>query len=108
MSDAPPSAHRHSVLLIEDHDDLRDAFVALSYALDLKPIAVSNGRRALELLREGLRPCLILLDLAMPDMDGLAFRREQMKDPALADLPVAVVSGAGVTVEAQARTLGLT
>jgi len=41
-------------------------------------------------------------------MDGFEFRREQMADPALADLTVAVLSGGGWATEADARKLGLT
>jgi CheY-like chemotaxis protein len=37
-------------------------------------------------------PCLILLDLMMPIMDGEAFRQAQMNDPALSSIPVVVVS----------------
>src|ERR1051325_7401145 len=38
---------------------------------------VRNGREALDLLRQGFRPCVILLDLALPEMDGYQFRRLQ-------------------------------
>jgi len=40
----------------------------------------------------GYDPCLILLDLMMPVMDGWTFRFEQRRDPALADIPVAVLT----------------
>ena len=39
--------------------------------------------------------CVILLDLMMPVMDGWQFRQEQVRDAALADIPVIVVSAAG-------------
>ena len=100
--------HRHAVLLIEDHDDLREAFVALAETHGLEPIACCDGHEALGHLRGGLRPCLILLDLAMPGMNGLAFRQEQLRDPALADIPVAVISGTGRFPQKQAEMLGLT
>jgi CheY-like chemotaxis protein len=44
----------------------------------------------------------------MPVMDGFTFRREQLADPALADLPVAVMSGGGWVAETEARKLGVT
>jgi CheY-like chemotaxis protein len=100
--------HRHSVLLIEDHEDLRDAFVALATTAGLDPVACSDGHEALQRLRDGVRPCLILLDLGMPGMNGLDFRQEQLNDPHLADIPVAVISGTGHAVERQAEMLGLT
>jgi len=53
----------------------------------------SNGREGLDALREH-RPCLILLDLSMPVMDGWRFREEQLRlpDAGLAAVPVVVVS----------------
>ena len=51
-----------------------------------------HGRHALELLRGGYRPQLILLDLMMPIMDGAEFLTELRGDPALADTVVLVVS----------------
>lgn len=102
------SDHRHTILLVDDNDDLREAFVLLAAAMGLEAVAHGTAPEALDSLRRGLRPCLILLDLAMPEMDGFAFRREQLKDPELACVPVAVVSGLGTVVQSEARALGLT
>ena len=103
----PSREHRHVILFVEDDYDTRDAFMALAHSVDLEAVALENGRTALAALRGGLRPCLIVLDMAMPDMDGFSFRREQMADPALRDLSVAIVSGGGWATEADARKLGL-
>src|SRR5262245_8068385 len=46
-------------------------------------------------LRAGLRPCVILLDLMMPGMDGWDFRHEQVHDRDLRDIPVVVITAAG-------------
>ena len=97
----------HAVLVIEDSDDLREAFVALAEIADLEPVACTNARDGLEWLRHGLRPCLILLDLAMPGMNGLAFRREQLRDPELAAIPVVVCSGTSFTAEKQTELMGI-
>jgi CheY-like chemotaxis protein len=99
---------RRLVLVVEDDYGTREALVALAELVGLGVIDVLNGREALTRLRAGLRPCLIVLDMAMPDMDGLEFRRRQLADPQLAAIPVAVVSGGGSAVEADARRLGLT
>ena len=99
--------HRHAVLVVEDDHDTREAFIMLAESVGLDVVGVENGRAALRVLRDGLRPCLIVLDIAMPEMDGFEFRREQMADPALADLPVAVMSGGGWATEADARRMGL-
>jgi len=108
LSAASDAEHRHGVLLVEDDYDTREAFTAILESIGLAVVGAANGREALEQLWGGLRPCLIILDIAMPEMDGYAFRRAQLADPTLADIPVAVVSGAGWAVEREARALGLT
>jgi CheY-like chemotaxis protein len=54
-----------------------------------------NGREALDLLASPPHPHLILLDLWMPVMSGWDFRRHQLSDPALAGIPVVVLSATG-------------
>jgi CheY-like chemotaxis protein len=81
--------------VVEDDWAVRDA---LSDALTLEGfevVCVENGAAALRHLESGARPCLILLDLMMPVMDGWAFRRAMLSDPALADIPVVVMTAAG-------------
>jgi len=55
----------------------------------------ANGKLALERLGSGVGPCVIVLDLMMPVMDGWQFRQAQIRDAALANIPVIVVSAAG-------------
>jgi CheY-like chemotaxis protein len=63
-----------------------------------------NGHEALDRLRQGPPPGLILLDLLMPVMDGYEFRRRQLEDVALAWVPVVVVSG--IAGGAESASLG--
>jgi anti-anti-sigma factor len=65
----------------------------------------ADGREALERLRAEGTPSLILLDLVMDGMDGWAFREHQRQDPALAGIPVVVVSGTA-DVPGSAASLG--
>ena len=44
-------------------------------------------------MRDGFRPCVVLLDLHMPELDGWAFLDRMRDEPHLADVPVAIVSG---------------
>jgi CheY-like chemotaxis protein len=57
-------------------------------------VTAANGLEALKYLRSGGGAAVIVLDLRMPIMDGWAFRREQLRDPVLAQIPVVVLSGA--------------
>jgi CheY-like chemotaxis protein len=54
-----------------------------------------DGLEALSYLRNGARPCLILLDWTMPNCDGPSFRRQQRAEPALADIPVVLLTADG-------------
>ena len=97
----------HSVLITEDDADTREALIELARQVGLDAVGVASGVEALAVLQRGLRPCLILLDLVMSDLDGFAFRRAQLADPTIADIPIVVVSGGGLEVERGARQLGL-
>ncbi len=82
------------ILVVEDNDDVRE-MMAVTLELEGHQVSTAaNGRDALEQLRTGEKPCVILLDLMMPVMNGWEFRRELERDPALADVPVVVISAA--------------
>jgi CheY-like chemotaxis protein len=70
---------------------MKDAFNLLGYNVT----SAENGEVALKMLRNGNRPCVIILDLMMPVMDGWEFRRVQASDPDLKDIPIVVISADG-------------
>lgn len=81
-----------SILIVEDDEVIRRA---MRMVLEWEGYAVAcaaNGQEALDLLRAGSRPALIVLDVMMPVLDGKQFRQEQLRDPSLASIPVIVVS----------------
>jgi CheY-like chemotaxis protein len=84
---------RPGVLVVEDDRDMRVIVLQLLELHGWSAHAASDGVEALEALRRH-RPSLILLDLAMPRMDGFEFRRRQraLPDERLASVPVVVVS----------------
>jgi two-component system, chemotaxis family, chemotaxis protein CheY len=84
-----------TILVVEDDPLTREALGALLGGAGYTARAAAEGGEALEVLRQGPPPDLILLDLLMPGMDGWHFRREQQHDPALATIPVVVCSGTG-------------
>jgi CheY-like chemotaxis protein len=89
------SSVRRSVLLIEDDDATREVVALVLSSEGCRVMTAANGQIALDRLRSGPRPQLIVLDLMMPVMDGWQFRAEQRRDPALADIPVLILSAAG-------------
>ena len=67
------------------------------------PVIFRDGAHALEHLRTGPTPRVVLLDVTMPKMDGTQFRNEQLKDPEIADVPVVLMSGHPKIVEKMAQ-----
>ena len=97
--------HRCTVLIVDDDPDsqemLRLALAAAGYGV----ATTANGREALMHLRSTADTCIIVLDLSLPQMDGMQFRAAQLRDRSLAWIPVVVLSGSldGVV---RARELG--
>jgi CheY-like chemotaxis protein len=84
---------RPKVLVVEDDTEIREALIDILEDNGCEAVGAVNGARALSWLRSTRElPCIILLDLMMPVMDGQAFREAQLQDPALAHIPVVVVS----------------
>jgi CheY-like chemotaxis protein len=80
------------ILVVEDDADVRETLVLVLESEGFDVRAARDGREALEVLRGGFRPRLILLDLMMPVMNGWEFRAEMKRDPELASIPVVFVS----------------
>jgi len=99
-------SHRHSVLLVDDDVTGSEPLEELLRQEGVDVVLVSDGAEAHEHLRTGARPCVIILDLRIPGMDGFEFRAEQLRDPALARIPVVVMSGDGF-VDERALELGI-
>lgn len=97
---------RFPILVVDDDADLRDALQQILRDEGYLVASVGSGHQALQVLRSGARPCVILLDIRMPGMDGLDFRREQLRDPALERIPVVFFS-ADSSEEKEARSLGV-
>jgi CheY-like chemotaxis protein len=81
-----------TILIIDDDPDCRDTLSDLLCGHGFAVACAENGRRALDYLRVAT-PSLILLDLAMPVMNGREFRRSQRSDPRLESVPTIVMIG---------------
>jgi CheY-like chemotaxis protein len=83
------------VLIVDDDSAVRTALKELFETEGYAVAVAANGRAALNHLSAGLRPCVVLLDLMMPVMDGWDFRTEQLRDPSLTQIPVCILTAAG-------------
>ena len=87
-----------SVLMIDDVPLFRDVVLHALQRAGHQVACAANGAAAVEALKT-IKPDLILLDLAMPEMNGLAFLKQLRADKALARTPVIVVSALSEAVE---------
>ncbi|HXJ19029.1 MAG TPA: response regulator [Polyangia bacterium] len=86
---------KRTVLVIEDDPDVRSALAELLAGEGYQVSATADGAEALDTLRGGLLPSVIVLDLMMPKVDGWDFRRAQLEDPSLAQVPVVLLTASG-------------
>jgi CheY-like chemotaxis protein len=86
-----------TLLVAEDNDRAREALATLLRRRGYTVTPASDGRRALDLLRAGPVPDLILLDMLMPVLDGWHFLQQVKGEPRLAQVPVVVVTGTILT-----------
>ncbi len=85
--------HAKSILIVEDDADVRGALTAVLESEGYPVVEAAHGQEALQhLCADPAGFCMILLDLWMPVMNGWEFRAQQLKDPALAEVPVIVVT----------------
>ena len=82
----------HCVMVVEDDNSLRESLVEALTDEGYDTLEAANGQEALQLLESGNTPCLILLDLMMPVMNGWTFLSQLRSDTRFADLRVCIVS----------------
>jgi len=80
-------------LVIDDLEVVRSALARLLRTLSFEVSEACNGREALALLEAGLRPRVVLVDLQMPEMDGLDFVRSVRRRRAFDEIALIVVTG---------------
>ena len=95
----------YHILLIEDEPDLRETLRELLELIGFQVETAANGREGLLKLETKGNPCLIMLDLMMPVMNGWQFLETLKKDPqhGRAEIPVIVVSAAVEMADIQLR-----
>jgi CheY-like chemotaxis protein len=81
------------LMLVDDDLEVREVIGAVLEAEGYAVATAADGKEALRQLFSGPRPCVILLDLRMPGMDGREFRERTVADPGLRDIPIVILSG---------------
>src|SRR6266481_4287578 len=84
-------AKRPSVLLVEDYEDNRLMMKQLLEMSGYRVFEATNGEQAIKLARLEI-PDLILMDLSLPQVDGLSATRQIRAVPYLRDVPIVAVS----------------
>jgi CheY-like chemotaxis protein len=95
-----------TVLVVDDDADIRLALTDLLEAEGYRPFEAANGRQALEELQHVPRPCIVLLDLMMPIMDGHEFLKEMRAHPQLCSDVRVVVCSASIRMPPPAPPVG--
>jgi CheY-like chemotaxis protein len=84
-----------TILLVEDDTAIREVLAQALELEDYRPIACTSGQRALEVLKslpQTELPALILLDLMMPDIDGVEFTQLIRAKPEWSKIPVVLLT----------------
>ena len=84
--------HTHTILVVEDEDESRQVLMQILELEGFNAVGASNGVEAMDYLHTSDLPCLIILDLLMPVMNGRQFRNALLQVAELAKIPVVVVS----------------
>ncbi|CAA2106686.1 Autoinducer 2 sensor kinase/phosphatase LuxQ [Methylobacterium bullatum] len=93
------------VLVVDDDADVRERMTAMLTREGWRVTSAEHGRAGLEAVAVK-KPCLILLDLMMPEMDGFGFLRVLRAKPEWRDIPVVVLTAKDVTADDRRRLAG--
>ncbi|HVL57888.1 MAG TPA: response regulator [Burkholderiaceae bacterium] len=81
------------VLLVDDDPAILESYSLIFSAAGYRVRCAKDGAQALNMLRHGdFRPCLVVLDLMMPGVDGFEFLARRAQDEQLRSVPVIVCS----------------
>ncbi len=80
------------VLVVDDEEDVRTIVSRLVGARGYEVITAETGKQAVDLLASGTKPDLVVLDVRMPEMDGLQALVKIRKELGLKDLPIVLLT----------------
>jgi CheY-like chemotaxis protein len=103
---AAPQASGKTLLVVEDDAILREGLAVILGREGYRVLLAEDGRAALNRLREGPAPDLILLDMMLPVEDGWRLLERRQRDATFAAIPVLIVTALGVSSPEWATALG--
>jgi CheY-like chemotaxis protein len=83
----------HQVLVVDDSSDVLEATACALRGHGCDVATAASGNEALQAFERGLRPCMMLLDLSMPDMTGWEVWERMRAHDELQQTPVVLLSG---------------
>lgn len=101
----PATHHSHPIMVVDDDDDIRDILAMMLSGEGFPIVTAADGAAALDTLRSGTEPALILLDLRMPRVSGYEVLETLKREGRFAGIPVVVMSGDS-SARAVASSLG--
>jgi CheY-like chemotaxis protein len=94
------------ILVVEDNEFTREGMAVVLRRSGCEGTAVAERGEAPALIRGGLLPDLVLLDMMFPGLDGWYFFTERQRNPAMAAIPVLIQTSLGVASQEWAAGLG--
>jgi CheY-like chemotaxis protein len=95
-----------TVLVVDDDADLRESIEVVLSSRGHRVATAADGEEALAWLQQRVaRPCVVLLDLMMPRMNGFELRARMSADPGLSAIPVVIITGAGLLADSNTEAL---
>ena len=92
-------SRKTTILVVDDDPDILRLVESILAGHGYEVATAPDGPTALQLLREGLSPCLILIDLGMPVMSGIDLRTHLARDPFTRNIPIAMTSASRENLE---------
>ena len=99
-------SHRGRILVVDDEVDVAKSVEALLEARGYEVELAHDGVSVLDKLSEGQLPDLVLLDLAMPELDGEEVLRRMRADLRLRELPVLLATASAIDLDTMPRVAG--
>lgn len=93
------------VLIVEDYKDSREFMMVLIQSYGHTALTAKNGREAVQIAKEE-KPDLILMDIALPVMDGLEATETIRNSPETSEIPIVAITSHGDTLGEDAMKAG--